>query len=346
MITSQQIARYISGTLVGDTALEITGIGDIINAKSGDLSFVDNKKYVTYLKTTQAALVIIGKNCPVPDEKTVVIVENPSLSFSKALELFIKPEKVFCPGIHETAVIHPRCNVGKNVSIGPYTVIEEKVNIEDGVCIGSGVYLGVGAAVGKNTKLYPGVIVYGRSVIGAEVIIQSGTVIGSDGFGYITVNGIHKKLPQLGNVIIEDAVEIGANVTIDRARFGSTIIEKGVIIDNLVHIAHNVRVGKNSIVVAQVGISGSTSIGQGAILAGQVGIAGHLTIGERAIILAQSGISKNVPPGEKWFGSPARNVIETNRQIVSLKKVPELIKKIKNLEQKVHTVIQKQTTEK
>ena len=336
MITAHQIAEHVSGNLIGNGTITIKGVCGITDAQKGDLSFIDNSKYVSYLKDTQASLVIVGKDCPVPEGKNVIVSENPSLAFSKALDFFMEPERIFTQGIHSMAFIHSGAKIGNNVSIGPFTVVEEGVSIADDVMIGSGCYLGVKSKIDKGTKIYPRVSVFARSCVGREVVIHSGTVIGSDGFGYVKVEEKYHKIPQLGNVIIKDNVEIGANVTIDRARFGSTIIEKDVKIDNLVQIAHNVKICEGAIIVAQVGISGSSQVGKHAILAGQVGIAGHLSIGDNAVVMAQSGVSKNVPAGEKWFGYPARNVMETNKQLVNIKKIPQLLKEIKMLEKELN----------
>ena len=338
MITARQIADYVSGQLIGEETIHITGVSSIGEAGPGDLAFIDNPKYASYLKDARASLVIIGNGCPCPDGKSVIVVDNPTLSFSKALELFMKPEKLFHPGIHQTACIHQNCTLGENVSIGPNVVIEEDVSVADDVSIGAGCYIGVETKIGQATKLYPGISVLARSVIGKNVVIHAGTVIGSDGFGFTKVNGKNAKLPQLGNVVIEDDVEIGANVTIDRARFGSTVIGQRTKIDNLVQIAHNVWIGADSIIVAQAGIAGSATLEKNVTIAGQVGVGGHLKIGESAIIMGQSGVSKDVPAGEKWFGYPARNAIEANKQQVFLKKIPELMKKIKMLEKEIHEI--------
>jgi UDP-3-O-[3-hydroxymyristoyl] glucosamine N-acyltransferase len=291
-----EIAELLEGELNGDPNIIIKGISGIREAEEGDITFLANRKYYSLMQTTRASAVIIPKDISF-NLKPIIKVENPSLAFAKLISIF-SPMKVAHPkGIHPTALIGKDVELGKDIGIGAYTVICDNVKIGDRTIVYSGCYIGHHTIIGSDTLIYPNVTVREEIKIGSRVIIHSGTVIGCDGFGYATVGGIHHKIPQVGIVEIGDDVEIGANVTIDRARFNKTVIGKGTKIDNLVQIAHNVIIGQNCIIVAQTGISGSTTIGKGVILAGQTGIVGHITIGDGAVVAAQSGVSKSVACG-------------------------------------------------
>ncbi|MCX7917034.1 MAG: UDP-3-O-(3-hydroxymyristoyl)glucosamine N-acyltransferase [bacterium] len=331
----KEIAEIINGKVIGDGDIIITGISGIKEAKPGDLTFIANKKYKNLLYTTKASAIIVGPDINNNVNTTLIQVENPSIAFAKIMSL-VGPEPItFPPGIHPTAIIGKNVIIGKDVSIQPYVVIEDYVKIGDGTVIGAGVYIGHYTEIGNNCLIYPKVIIRERIKIGNRVIIHPGTVIGGDGFGFATVKGVHHKIPQIGTVEIGNDVEIGSNVTIDRARFDKTYIGNGVKIDNLVQIAHNVYIGDNSIIVAQVGISGSTKIGKNVIVAGQAGIIGHITIGDNAIIGGKAGVTKNVPPNTHVTGFPAREKWEDMRFQAYMRKVPELIEKIKQLEEKI-----------
>lgn len=335
-----EIAELINGEVIGDPDIVITGISGIKEAQKGDITFVANPKYASLIKTTRASAIITSYNLN-NSSKPLIRTENPSLAFAKIVEL-AGPEKVKHPrDIHPTALIAEGVKLGNNVAIGPYVIIEEDVEIGEGSIIYAGSYVGYGARIGKNCLIYPNVSIRERVYIGNRVIIHSGTVIGSDGFGFATVKGVQEKIPQIGTVVIEDDVEIGANVTIDRARFDKTLIGKGTKIDNLVQIAHNVIIGENSIIVAQTGISGSTTIGKGVILAGQSGIVGHISIGEGAIVAAQAGVTKSVPPNTKVSGYPARPHEVAKRVNACIQRLPLTYKKIKELESTVKKLQEK-----
>lgn len=259
-------------------------------------------------------------------------VANPSLAFAQILEKFAPPPVEYSPGIHPTAVIAEDVILGENVSIQPYAVVERGTRIGAGSFIGAHVFIGQGAVLSEGCKIHPHVTLREGTILGARVIIHSGTVIGSDGFGYEFSGGKHVKIPQIGIVQIDDDVEIGANVTIDRARFGRTWIQAGTKIDNLVQIAHNVVVGKHCILVAQVGVSGSSRLGDYVTLAGQVGLAGHIEIGDQAVVGAQSGVSKNIPPKQIWFGSPAVPMDEFKRVRACTHRLEKLFARVKKLE--------------
>ena len=324
----------------------INGVSGIKEAQKDYLTFIANRKYLALAKSTQASAVIISPDMmdSVNSDLAVIEVENPSLAFSKLINI-IGPEPVnFAPGIHQTAIIGKDVRIGKGVSIQPYAVIEEGAVIGDRTMVGASVYIGHYTQLGDDCFVYPRVVIRERIKIGNRVILQSGTVIGGDGFGFATVKGVHHKIPQIGIVEIGDDVEIGSNVTIDRARFEKTYIGNGVKIDNLVQIAHNVVIGDNSIVVAQVGISGSTIIGKNVVVAGQAGLIGHIEVGDNAIIGGKAGVTKNVPAGAHVAGFPAREKYEDMKHRAYLRKQPELFEKIKNLESRI-AELEKETSE-
>jgi len=331
----KEIAEIVGGRVIGDGEILITGISGIKEAKPGDLTFIANKKYKNLLQTTKASAIIVGPDINNSVNAPLIQVENPSLAFAKIMSL-VGPEPVrFSPGIHPTAIIGKNVILGKDVSIQPFSVIEDYAKIGDRSVIGAGVYIGHYTEIGDDCLIYPQVVIRERIKIGNRVIIHPGTVIGGDGFGFATVKGVHHKIPQIGTVEIGNDVEIGSNVTIDRARFDKTYIGNGVKIDNLVQIAHNVYIGDNSIVVAQVGISGSTVIGKNVIIAGQVGIIGHIIVGDNAIIGGKAGVTKNVPPNTHVTGFPAREKWEDMKFQAYIRKIPELIEKIKDIEEKI-----------
>ncbi|MCM8789262.1 MAG: UDP-3-O-(3-hydroxymyristoyl)glucosamine N-acyltransferase [Candidatus Omnitrophica bacterium] len=349
-MTVREIAQLVGGEIVGDPDIVITDVSGIKEAKKGSITFVANPKYLTLLKSTQASAVIISHNnhYSANSNLTLIRVENPTLAFSKIIAL-IGPEPVtFKPGIHPTAIIGENVKMGKDVSIQPYTVIEDSVVIGDRTVVGAGTYIGHYTRIGNDCFIYPHVIIRERIVIGDRVNIHSGTVIGGDGFGFATVKGVHHKIPQIGIVEIGNDVEIGSNVTIDRARFEKTYIGNGVKIDNLVQIAHNVIIGDNTIIVAQVGISGSTRVGKNVIIAGQAGLIGHIEVGDNAIIGGKAGVTKNVPANANVSGFPAREKWEDMKRAAYLHRSPEVFQKIKDLENRIAQLekrIQKQKNE-
>lgn len=338
--TVKEISELISGVVVGDFSLSVDGISGLKEASEGDLSFLANPKYLSQAKESKASVIIVGKEVLLHG-KTVIQVDNPSLGFSKVVDIFLEAFKPNFSGIHDSAVIAHGVELGENVAIGPNVVIEEGCIIGNNSIIHAGSYVGVQSVIGEDCLLYPNVTVREKSKIGNRVIIHSSTVIGSDGFGYATVDGKHVKIPQLGNVIIEDDVEIGACVTVDRARFESTCIGAGTKIDNLVQIAHNVQIGENSILVAQSGISGSSSVGKGVIIAGQVGIAGHLTLGDGVVAVARAGVTKSFPANTMIGGFPARNFKEQMKLEAQYNRLPKYIQMIKDLENRVQELEKK-----
>ena len=313
----------------------VTGFSGIKEAGAGDLTFLSNPKYEPLLQDTRAGAILVPRQVSCPG-KTLIRVDNPSLSFSEVIHHFLKSAPDLRPaGVHPTAVISPQAQVAAGVCVGPHTVIEAGARIEEGCVICGQVYIGHGTTLGKNCLIYPQVVIRERITVGNRVIIHSGTVVGSDGFGYASVDGRHVKIPQVGSVAIGDDVEIGANVTIDRARFDTTVIGEGTKIDNLVQIAHNVVIGKHCLIVSQAGISGSTRIGNYVILAGQAGIVGHLEIGDGAVVAAQSGVSRSIKAREQVFGSPAQPIKTAYRTNAHVQRLDRYVERIKALEDRI-----------
>jgi UDP-3-O-[3-hydroxymyristoyl] glucosamine N-acyltransferase len=331
--TLKELAALINGKVVGDENIIISGISGIKEAKPGDITFLANPRYMPLIETTEASAIITSTEIK-SSHKTLVHTDNPSFAFAKLVSL-IAPEELRPKGIHPSVVMGKDVKLGENVAIGAYTVIEDKVSIGDNTIIYPACFIGHHSSIGGDTLIYSHVSIRERITIGKRVIIHSGTVIGSDGFGFATVKDLHHKIPQIGTVEVGDDVEIGANVTIDRARFDKTIIGKGTKVDNLVQIAHNVVIGENSIIVAQVGISGSTTLGEGVILAGQVGIVGHVNIGDGAVVAAQSGVSKSVPAHTQVWGYPAKPFALAKRVNACVNRLPQLYKTIEQLKKKI-----------
>ena len=335
--TLKEIAKIVNGEIVGDKDLVVTGICGIKEAQKGDLTFVANSKYFPLAEKTKASAILAPREMSVAG-KSLIRVDNPSLAFVNVVSLFVEDQAKPALGVHKTAIIAEDAILGKNISIGPYVVIENKAVIGDNTVIGSNCFIGQGTKIGQNCQIYPNVTIRERITIGQRVIIHSGTVIGSDGFGFVNVKGVHHKIPQVGTVVVEDDVEIGANVTIDRARFDKTVIGRGTKIDNLVQIAHNVSIGQNCLLVAQVGISGSVTIGDNVILAGQSGAVGHVTIGQGSVVTAQTGVTKSIPPNSTVFGMPARPMAQAKRVHASLQRLPEYVKTINELKARVEAL--------
>jgi UDP-3-O-[3-hydroxymyristoyl] glucosamine N-acyltransferase len=335
-ITLSELAKLTRGIVEnGDPDLGITGAASVAEALGSEVTFFGNARYLPALKQSRAAAAFVPLEFTEQIPAALIRVANPSLAFAQALERFAPPPVVYGPGIHPTAAIAAGATLGEGVSIQPGAVIEEGVVIGAGTVIGANVFVGQGSRLGEGCHIHPLVAIRERSVIGSRVTIHSGTVVGSDGFGYEFAGGRHVKIPQTGCVQIDDDVEIGANVTIDRARFGRTWIQEGTKIDNLVQIAHNVIIGKHCIIVSQTGISGSTKLGQYVTLAGQVGMVGHIEIGDRVTVAAQSGISKNIPAGETWWGTPATPIKEMKERVAYLGRLGKLYARVRTLEQKL-----------
>jgi UDP-3-O-[3-hydroxymyristoyl] glucosamine N-acyltransferase len=337
-LSLKEISELVQGTLIGDGEILIRGVAGIKEAQAGQITFLSNPKYFAFVADTKASAVLISQDAPVPDHKPVIVCKSPSLAFSKVIERFNPMKSRVEKGVHATAILGKGVHLGKEISIGPYVVIEDHVSIGDRSVISAGSFLGNGAKIGEDVLVYPNVTIRESTVIGNRVVIHSGTVIGSDGFGYETVEGVHHKIPQVGIVMIEDDVELGANVTVDRARFGKTVIGKGTKIDNLVQIAHNVEIGQSCMIVAQVGISGTTKIGNHVTLAGQVGVVGHIEVGDHVVVAAQAGVSNSIPSGEIYGGYPAVPLQEWKRNVAHIRRLEKIVDRLRVLEKKVQEI--------
>ena len=330
--TITEIARHLDGEVVGDSSIVLRGFAPADRAQPGDLTFAENELFFARAEQSAASAIIV--DAPVTSQKALIRVPSARIAFAKVLPLFY-PEPTYVPGIHPTAVVAPSAKVDASAHIGPQCVVGEGASIGPRAVLLAQVYVGPQCVVGEETLLFPHVALYAGTSLGHRVRIHAGTVIGSDGFGYVQDGGIHRKVPQIGNVIIRDDVEIGANVTVDRGALGPTVIGKGTKIDNLVQIAHNVNIGEHCIVVSQVGISGSTRLGDYVVIAGQAGLAGHLKIGNRVTVAAQSGVMNSIPDGEKWFGYPAQPERQMKRQIIAAQQLPELVRRVAELEKRL-----------
>ena len=331
--TAAQIASFINGKIIGDETATISGVSPIESGEKGHLSFVAQERFADHIETSACSVLIVSEKLLTKDSypTTVIAVEDAYLSFQVLMNLYneMKGRK---SGIEEGAVFHETAKVGENVYVGAFTCVSEKVKIGDDSQIYPQVFIGKNVKIGKNCIIYSGVRIYDYCVIGDHCIVHSNTVIGSDGFGFQPTKYGYQKIPQLGNVVLEDDVEIGANCTIDRGTIGSTVIGKGTKIDNLIQIAHNVKIGRNNVIAAQAGIAGSTVIGDWNQIGGQVGIVGHITIGNQVKIQAQSGVNSSAKDNEILYGSPAINASEYRRNYVHFRNFSQIVKRINDLE--------------
>jgi len=332
--TLQELATLSGAELIGDPKLQITGAASLGEATLGEISFFANRKYIGLLRKTCASAIFVPPDFAEPISAAQVRVSNPTKAFEQVLLKFAPSTVTFAPGIHSTAIVDPSVQLGERVSIQPLAVIEAGTRIGDDTIVGAGSYIGHETVIGSACHIYPQVTIRERSKIGSRVIVHSGAVIGADGFGFEMVDGRQEKIQQLGIVQIDDDVEIGANTTIDRARFGRTWIQEGAKIDNLVQIAHNVVIGKNTVIAAQSGIAGSVQIGQRVLIGGQVGVIGHIEIGENTALGAQSGISKNISGGA-WWASPAVPLAEAKQQSAWVRRLGNLFARVKEIERKL-----------
>ena len=322
------------GEVTGDLTQTISGAASLAEAVAGEVSFFADPRYLALLRKTQAAAVFVPRDFSGSTSAIPIRVENPARAFEQVVLKLAPKAIVFKAGRDATAVVDPSVQLGTDVSIQAHAVIEAGSVIGERTVIGAGTYIGHESVIGADSFIYPNVTIRERTRIGSRVIIHSGVVIGADGFGFEMADGQYKKVPQIGIVQIDDNVEIGANSTIDRARFGRTWIQQGVKIDNLVQIAHNVVIGANTAIAAQSGIAGSVRIGRRVIIAGQVGIVGHLDIGDGSVIAAQSGIGKSTAGG-MWLGSPAVPIVEARQQIAWIHRLGKLFNRVKAIEKKL-----------
>ena len=335
--TAKQISEILEGEVVGNPEEEVFKLSKIEEGEKGSLTFLSNPKYTPFLYTTNASIAIVNKTF-VPEKEintTLIKVEDSYKSFSKLLEFYnqVKNNK---SGIEKPSFISESSELGKDIYLGAFSYIGENVKIGDNVKIYPNVYIGDNVSVGENTTIFSGAKIYSESQIGKECVIHSGVIIGCDGFGFVPNDeGTYDKVPQTGNVMIKDNVDIGSATTIDRATLGSTIIHSGVKLDNQIQIAHNVEVGENTVIAAQTGIAGSTKIGKNCMIGGQVGIVGHIVIGDNVRIQAQSGIGRNLKDNEAVQGSPALPYSDYNKSYVYFKNLPKLSDKVRELEKKI-----------
>jgi UDP-3-O-[3-hydroxymyristoyl] glucosamine N-acyltransferase len=333
MFTTAEVAAQLDGEVLGDPAAPLTGFAPADQARPGDLTFAENEAFFAQAEQGAATAIIADARFN-SSRKSVIRVKNPRVAFARALALFF-PEPQWTPGIHPGAVVAASAQIDPTAHVGPHCSIGERVRIGAGAVLQGGNFIGDDSIIGEGTRLFPRVTLYPRTELGRRVWIHAGAVIGSDGYGYVLDQGIHRKVPQIGQVIIGDDVEIGANTTVDRGALGATRIGRGSKIDNLVQIAHNVVIGEHCLVIAQTGIAGSTQLGDYVILAGQAGVAGHLKIGSQVTVAAQSGVMNDIPAGEKWFGSPAQPARQMKRQIVAVTQLPDLLKRVAVIEEKL-----------
>lgn len=335
--SASQIASVLQGTVEGNPEVTISKLSKIEEGEPGSLSFLANPKYTSFIYSTKASVIIVGQDFTPeqPVQATLIRVADPYTAFARLLELYnqIKNEKT---GVSSLAFVSPSARIGKDVYIGEFAYIGDHAVVGDRSKIFPQVHVGNNVSIGSETILYPGVIVYSDNKIGSRVTIHGGVVIGGDGFGFAPQETKdYKKVAQIGNVVIEDDVEIGSNTTIDRATLGSTIIRQGVKLDNLIQVAHNVEIGENTIIAAQTGISGSTKIGRNCMIAGQVGFVGHITIGNDVKIGAQAGVTGNVKDGMIVLGSPAMDISLFKKSIIYFRNFPDIVKRIDELEKKL-----------
>jgi UDP-3-O-[3-hydroxymyristoyl] glucosamine N-acyltransferase len=335
--TASQIAGILEGDVVGNPDVEVSKLAKIEEGTIGSLTFLANPKYTPYIYSTEASITIVDKNFEAENDisTTLIKVDDAYESFSKILEYYnqVKMNKT---GIEQPSFLSESSSFGAQLYLGAFSYVGENVSIGDNVKIYPGAYIGDNVVIGNDVIVFSGAKIYSESLIGNNCVINSGAIIGADGFGFApSKQGEYNKIPQTGNVILEDYVDVGAATTIDRATLGSTIIRSGVKLDNQIQIAHNVEIGKNTVIAAQTGIAGSSKIGENCLIGGQVGIAGHITIGNNVRIQAQSGIARNIKDGEILQGSPAFGLSEFNRSYVYFKNLPKIMKNISEIEKKV-----------
>ena len=332
--TAEQIAEILEGEVVGDPNTEVSKLSKIEEGTNGSLTFLANPKYTPYIYTTKASITIVDKTFDPENDivTTLIKVDDAYLAFSKILEYYnsVKLNKV---GVEQPSFISESSKQGDNIYIGAFSYVGDNVVLGDNVKIFPNAYIGDNVEIGDNTVVFSGAKIYSETIIGKNCVINSGAIVGADGFGFApNTDGSYSKIPQIGNVIIEDFVDIGAATTIDRATLGATIIREGVKLDNQIQIAHNVEIGKNTVIAAQTGVAGSTKIGENCKIGGQVGIAGHITIGNNVKVQAQSGIGRHVKDNEVLQGSPALTLSDYNKSYVHFKNLPKIVKNINDLE--------------
>ncbi len=334
--TAAQIAQQLRGEVLGDSTIELTGFASAENARPGDLTFAEKEAYFAAAEASQASAILVSAEFPSPAAPTKVLIRVPNarVAVARLLPLFFPPTPQL-PGIHPSASVAASAQIDPTAHIGPNCVIGERVQIGARSVLLGGNHIDSDCRIGDDVCLFPNVVVYAKSQIGHRVAIHAGTVIGSDGYGYVFDEGRHRKMLQIGNVIIHDDVEIGANTAIDRGALGSTVIGQGSKIDNLVHIAHNVVIGQHCLVMGQSGFAGSTRLGNYCVIASQSGIAGHLKLGHQATVGAKSGVMRDIPDKGTVLGIPAAPDKQAKRQMIALQQLPELIRRTRDLEKEL-----------
>ncbi len=347
-MTVEEIAAWLNGDVVGNRAVEISRVAKIEDANTGDLTFLSNPKYERYLATTKASAILVSRTLNLSSYSdhgslTFIKVDDPYVGFLKVLDRITPKINPLPEGIHSTAVISKSARLGAGVAVGAHVVIEDGVTVGDSTTISHGGVIGRQAQIGSSCQIYPNVTVYHQCRIGNRVIIHSGTVIGSDGFGFAPKpDGTYEKIPQLGIVVIEDDVEIGSNCSVDRATIGETRICRGAKLDNLIQIAHNCVVGENTVIAGQSGLAGSTKLGKNVVAGGQVAFAGHMEIADKSVVMARSGVTRSfTEPGQTYAGFPARDAKKWRRMEAVLRNLPEMMQEFRELQQKVAQLFEK-----
>ena len=332
--TTGELAARLGAVLEGDPARVLTGVADLRAAGAGQVSFAGNPKYLPAVAASRAEAVIVPQAAVIADPKPALLrVASADAAFAAACALFAPPPVVVPRGIHPQALVSPEAKIGPNVAVGAFAVVEAGAEIGNGTTLYPQTYVGHGVKLGRDCLLYPFASVRERCVLGDRVILHNGAVVGSDGFGYtVDAQGVRTKIPQTGIAVLEDDVEIGANTTIDRARFGETRVGRGTKVDNLVQIAHNCIIGEHTVLCAQSGMAGTTTVGQHVICAGQAGLAGHLAIGDGAVVGAQAGVTKDLPGGQMYLGAPAVPRLEFGKSLAHVAGIPKLKEQLKALE--------------
>ena len=332
--TTGELAARLGAVLEGDPARVLTGVADLRAAGAGQVSFAGNPKYLPAVAASRAEAVIVPQAAVIADPKPALLrVASADAAFAAACALFAPPPVVVPRGIHPQALVSPEAKIGPNVAVGAFAVVEAGAEIGDGTTLYPQTYVGHGVKLGRDCLLYPFASVRERCVLGDRVILHNGAVVGSDGFGYtVDAQGVRTKIPQTGIAVLEDDVEIGANTTIDRARFGETRVGRGTKVDNLVQIAHNCIIGEHTVLCAQSGMAGTTTVGKHVICAGQAGLAGHLAIGDGAVVGAQAGVTKDLPGGQMYLGAPAVPRLEFGKSLAHVAGIPKLKEQLKALE--------------
>jgi UDP-3-O-[3-hydroxymyristoyl] glucosamine N-acyltransferase len=333
LFTAEEIAGRVRGEIIGDGTTRLTGFASADQARAGDLTFADDEKYFAAAEQSAASAILVSGSVAA-SAKVLIRVPNPRIAVARLLPLFF-PQAKPAPGVHPSASVAASAKLDASAHIGPHCAIGEGVEIGANTVLHGGNHIGRDAKVGADVELFPNVVLYERTIVGNRVRIHASTVIGSDGYGYVFDEGRHRKVLQVGNVVIGDDVEIGANSAVDRAALGSTVIGAGTKIDNLVHVAHNVVMGQHCLVMGQSGFAGSTQLGDYCVIASQSGVAGHLKLGRQSTVGAKSGVMRDVPDGGTVLGFPAMPDKQTKRQWIATQQLPDLVRKIRELQKQV-----------